>query len=130
MKIRYEVVLDEPLEVDGDWPLHLPNDGLFRVKSEEGKAVAFEVEFTGTPSDHFRCDDGKIHLDDTRWTALRPFFASLKSFIQLECEVSYDPIEVFASYHAETPDERRDILVDKIVLTVGQNRSIRQPLDH
>ena len=83
MKIRYEVILDEPLEVDGDWPLQLPDGGLFRIKMENGKAVAFEVEFTGVPSDHFRVEGGVIHLDDTRWTSMRPFFARLKSFIQL-----------------------------------------------
>ena len=130
MKIRYEIVLDEPLEVDGDWPLRLPDGGLFRIKTEDGKAVAFEVEFTGTPSDYFRCEGKTIHLDDTRWTAMRPFFARLKSFIQLEGEVNYNAEEVFANYDAESEDEKQDIPMDKVVVTDGYNRKIRRPLDY
>ena len=130
MKIRYEVVLDEPLEVDGDWPLRLPDGGLFRVKTEDGKAFAFEVEFSGKPSEYFRCEVGTIHLDDTRWTAMRPFFARLKSFIQMENEANYSAVEVFANYDAESEDEQEAIPMQKVVLTDGLNRTTRTPLDH
>lgn len=130
MKIRYEIVLDDSLEVDGDWPLRLPDGGLFRIRTEDGKAVAFEVEFTGEPSDHFRSEGKTIHLDDTRWTAMRPFFARLKSFIQLESEVNYNAVEVFANYDAESEDEQQGIPVEKVVITGGYNRKNRRPLDH
>lgn len=130
MKIRYEVVLDEPLMIDGDWPLELSDGGLFRVKTEAGKAIAFEVEYSGKPSDHFRREDGVLHLDDDRWTRMRPFFARLKSFIQMESEANFDPTEVFAHYDGETEAEKQDIPMHKVVLTKGDDRRSRRPLDH
>ena len=130
MKVRYEVILNEPVEVDGDWPLPLPDGGLFRIKTEDGKAVALEVEFAGTPSDHFRVEGGTIHLDDTRWTDMRPFFARLKSFLQLESEVNYNAVEVFANYDAESDEERQDIPMHKVVVTDGRSKKTRRLLDH
>lgn len=131
MKIRYEVALDEPLEIDGDWPLDLPDGGLFRAKIEAGKVTAFEVEYSGRPSDHFGCrKDGVICVNDERWTRMRPFFARLKSFTQMESEANFDPMEVFAHYDSETETEKQEISVQKMVLTKRGDRRRRRPLDH
>ena len=121
MKIRYEVVLDEPLAIDGDWPLALPDGGLFRIKTEAGKASAFEVEYSGKPSDHFgRRKDGVRSVDDERWTRMRPFFAHLKSFIQIESEANFEPTEVFAHYDSENEDEKKRSLYGKWLSTKGK----------
>ena len=131
VKIRYEVVLDEPLAIDGDWPLALPDGGLFRIKTEAGKASAFEVEYSGKPSDHFgRRKDGVRSVDDERWTRMRPFFAHLKSFIQIESEANFEPTEVFAHYDSENEDEKEELFIWKMVIDKGEDRGIRRSLDH
>ena len=130
MKIRYEVELDEPLAIDSDWPLELPNGGLFRVKTEEKKITAFEVEYSGKPSSHFGQKDGVISLDDRRLGRMRLFFARLKSFIQMESEANFDPTELCAHYDSETEVEKQEILVKKMAIEKGEDRRLRRPLDH
>ena len=131
VKIRYEVVLDEPLEIDSDWPLTLPDGGLFRVKTEAGKVNAFEVEYSGKPSDYFGSrKDGVLSVNDKRWTRMRYFFAHLKGFIQLESEANFEPTEVFAHYDSENEVEKKEIRVQKMVIEKGEDRRVRRPLDH
>ena len=120
MIIKYEIEFDEPLVIDGDWPLSLPGGGRFNVVQENGKATAFAVEFSGKPSDIFSVVDGTNHLNDLRWSEIRRFYARLKSHLQCVTEIDFDPTEVYAHYIGETKDEKKQIPMHKVVVTKGR----------
>ena len=130
MKIRYEIKFAEPLFIDGTWPLELPDGGRLTIVKEGSKATAFEVHYTGKPSDLFTVRDGVRSLDDKRWSRMRRFFTRLKSYIQCVTDIDFDSTEVFVHYDKETQEEKEQIRIDKLVL-VKCHIEIGSPmLDH
>ena len=130
MKIRYEIEFDEPLTVDGDWPLTLPSGGTFKIVQKNGKAIAFRVEFSGKPSDVFSVVDGIQSVTDFRWNEIRRFYVRLKSYLQCVTEIDFDPTEVYAHYIGETDDEKKQIPLYKMAITRGEGRRTKKILDH
>ena len=127
MRIKYEIKFDEPLNIDGDWPLDLPSGGKFQIKRENGKAVAFTVEFTEKPSDIFSVKDGVNSITDFRWNEMMLFYDRLKSYLQCVSEIDFDPQEVYAHYLGETEEEKKQILMYKMVISKPEERTT---IDH
>ena len=130
MKIRYEIKFAEPLVIDGTWPLELPDGGRLTIVKEGSKATAFEVHYSGKPSDHFTVKDGVQSLDDKRWNRMRWFFARLKSYIQCLTDIDFDPTEVFVHYDGETQEEKEQIRINKLVLVKRHIGNGDPLLDH
>ena len=116
--------------IDGEWPLSVPSGGTFEILTEDGKATAFAVEFSGRPSDIFSVVDGKASVNDHRWNEMRWFYARLKSYLQCATEIDFDPTEVEAHYIGETEQEKQQIPMYKLMVTKGADRRRRRILDH
>ena len=129
MRIRYEIKFDEPLKIDGDWPLNLPNGGTFQVIRENGKAVGFTVEFTGTAPDIFRVKDGINKGGIYRWSEMMMFYGRLRSYLQCVSEIDFDPSEVSIDHIGETEEEKKQYPMCKMVMPTRKDRTAKNIID-
>ena len=130
MKICYEARFLEPVIIDGDWPLHLENGGIFKINKADGMAVAFQIEFHVEPGEIFGNQNGTISITDHRWNEMQSFYARLKSYIQCVAEIDFDPMEIEVHYHAQTDEEKQHIPFEGMFITKGENRKKKAILDH